>query len=927
MLNKVLTDFGEAALLGVKAISDGSVTSMNANEPTRSQVYLHNNIFFSRAVDAGIETFKVAKGDKAARKSASRDLHCLGALHRMERTGLCTLATVLIDYLGTRYVCQSILPGILNGENTHTLLYGAVEAGTPLAFDQEMHELFENSLGKSLMVGTRRIARQPLTPERAAEVEAVKKSSPQYLEIAKEQKVRSCDDHGPIMEICSSIETKGIRGSDTRKYVLDMTRITPRDANWISNEKGGTGCWESSESSNRAGNSSRIPLEIDDDEWIPAVLRGELVSVFHQMLMRKYLTEKKTTIEVNERSEKEEDSQEDGNKGLTEDDLAYLKSLRCNVNVFLPDIQTLVGVGDEAAEQLKKDEQMVRDISLHLWDKIIPRVALDIREGTLHSAPHDGRSLTEFIHQRGINCRYLGRLATLAKLEEDKDRMQAAECKKNAVTKLERRLMPLFWLELLETEMVARAGKHVLERYLSSGGGALASMPSQIVASFLSALVSEGEETAAQTENRIGKRETSKPDEDDFAALTYYQCGGDGDAVPATISSRFDVWNDIEEEIGRRFRYNLVLYNRPGKSDRTTSVPLLRRVCQRTGVRLAARRFEIGGNCYCSDGGAGGKVIPSYPITALDIVDIVPLMKHAAAHSEGFVSCGVPPAGGLPALHISLPDARATLEAAHLHHNRKQLSRALDLAQEAAGLYQRVTETPAHPGVVRCIDLMGSILYDAGEPGLAAANASRALGFQVQISGFDSPDAINLHLVIFQFYLAMGDAGRALKHIRAVIYLMQLVGGRNHFELPNAYHKAGTLFHGVRDLHTALRFYQEAMSQEMCDRLLEGMICKSSSVVLAGLGDFKAAVESEKRAYQLFSLLLGENHALTKRSEDSLKRFLAVAAQQGKGIIDQVKLQQEEEAALAIAHEIEAEEAAEEERRKKKIQKKKKAKK
>jgi protein TIF31 len=926
MLNKVLTDFGEAALLGVKAISDGSVASMNSNEPTRSQVYLHNNIFFSRAVDAGIETFKVAKGDKAARKSASRDLQCLGALHRMERTGLYTLATVLIDYLGMRYVCQSILPGILNGENTHTLLYGAVEAGTPLAYDKETHDLFESSLGKSLMIGTRRIARQPLTPERAAEIEAVKKSSPQYLETVKEQKEKRDDDLGIITEICSSIETKGIRGSDTRKYVLDMTRITPRDANWISKEKGGTGCWESSESANGAGISSRIPEGIEDDEWIPAVLRGEVVSVYHQMLMQKFLNEKKAMTEV-ERGTKEDETQDEGNKGLTDVDLTYLKSLRCNVNVFLPDIQTLEGIDNEAFEQLKKDEQIVRDISSYLWDKIIPGVAMEIREGTLHSAPHDGKSLTEFIHQRGINCRYLGRLATLAKLEEDKDRVHAAEYKKNQVVKLERRVMPLFWLELLETEMVARAAKHVLDRYLSSGGGAVASMPAQVVASLLSALVSESEETAAQTENRMKKRGANEPDEDDFAALTFYQSGGDGDAVPAPVRSRFDVWNDIEEEIGTRFRYNLCLYNRPGKSERTMFIPLLRRVCQRTGVRLAAKRYDIGGKCYCSDGGPGGKVIPSYPITALDIVDIVPLMKHAAAHSEGFVSCGVAPAGGLPALHISLPDARATLEAAHLHHNKKQLSRALDLAQEAAGLYQRVTETPAHPGVVRCIDLMGSILYDAGEPGLAAANASRALGFQVQISGFDSADAINLHLVIFQFYLAMGDAGRAIKHILAVIYLMQLVGGRNHFELPNAYHKAGTLFHGVRDLQTALRFYQEAMSLKMCDRLLEGMICKSSSVVLASLGDFKAAVESEKRSYQLFSLLLGENHALTKRSEEALKRFLAVAAQQGKGMIDQVKFQQEEEAALAIAHEIEAEEAAEEERRKKKNQKKKKAKK
>ncbi|KAG7361014.1 clustered mitochondria-domain containing protein [Nitzschia inconspicua] len=930
MLNKVLTDFGEAALLGVKAISDGSVSSMNPNEPTRSQVYLHNNIFFSRAVDAGIETFKVAKGDEAARKTASRDLQCLGTLHRMEQTGLCTLATVLIDYLGVRYVCQSILPGILNGEKTHTTLYGAVEAATPLSSDKEIHELFENSLGKSLMVATRRIARQPLTPERTAEVEAAKKASPQYLAIGKQEEEKKEDkkeELEPIVEICSSIETKGIRGSDTRKYVLDMTRVTPRDANWISKQKGGTGHWESTKITNGAATSTEIPDDFDSDAWVPAVLRAELVSTYQQMLLRKYMDEKESGKDEQESAKKEEGLQEDEKKGLTDEDLEYLQSLRCNVNVFLPDIQTLEGVDDEAYRQLKNDEKMVRDMSSYLWEKIIPAVTTEIREGTLHSVPHDGRSLTEYIHQRGINCRYLGRLAMLAKVEEDKDRQKSLEYKKGQASSLVRRAMPLFWLELLETEIVARAAKHVLDHYMSSGGAAVAGMPSQTVASFLSALVSEGEETAAQTETRMNKRGPSEPDEDDYIALSFYESGGHGDAVPASTRSRYEVWNDIEEEIGKRFRYHLVLYNRPGKSDRANYVPLLRRVCQRTGIRLAAKSYDIGGKCFCSDGGPGGKIIPSYPITSLDVVDIVPLMKHAAAHGEGFTPCGVAPAGGLPPLHISLPDARTTLEAAHQHHNQKNFSRALELAQEAAGLYQRVTETAAHPGVVRCIDLMGSILYEAGESGLAAANATRALGYQVQVSGFDSSDAINLHLVIFQFYLAMGDAGRAVKHIRAVIYLMHLMGGRNHFELPNAYHKAGTVYHGVRNYQTALRFYQEAMSRVMSDRLLEGMISKSSSVVLASLGDFKGAVESEKRAYELFGILLGENHSLTKNSEDALKRFLAAAAHQGKGYVDQAKLQQQEEAALAIANEIEAEEAAEEERRKKKNQKKKKGKK
>lgn len=302
-------------------------------------------------------------------------------------------------------------------------------------------------------------------------------------------------------------------------------------------------------------------------------------------------------------------------------------------------------------------------------------------------------------------------------------------------------------------------------------------------------------------------------------------------------------------------------------------------------------------------------------------------MKHAAAHGEGFVPCSVAPGTGIPPLHISLPDARAALESAHLHHNKRMLSRALDLAQEAAGLYQRVSETPAHPGVVRCIDLMGTILYDAGEPALAAANASRALGFQVQISGFDSPDVINLHFVLFQFLMAAGQPSKAVKHIRAAIYLMELMGGANHVELSNAYHKVGSVYHGVNDLQTALLFYQEAASRESSDRLLEGMISKSSALVLAGVGDFQNAVKSEKRAFKLFSVLLGANHTLTKQSDQALAKLTTAAVAHGSRMVDDLNKKKEEDAAEAIAHEIEAEEAADEERRKKKNPKKKKGKK
>jgi protein TIF31 len=974
-MNKVLNDFGEASVLGVKAICDGQIAPMNPNESTRSQVYLHNNIFFSRAVDAGVETFKIAKGDKAARKSASRDVHCLGALHRMERSGLYTLATVLVDYLGTRYVCQSILPGILSGEKTHTLLYGAVEAGSPLMWDKEMHELLENTLGKSLMIATRPLPREPLSEERAAEIQAVKIASPLYIE-KKDDEEKKDEEAGQTISVCAPIEAKGIRGSDQRKYVLDMTRLTPRDANWVTQENGGTGNWESLLKPNGSSKAqAKIPKDLDDDEWTLAVLRPELVTNYAQVCMARYLAEKKQkesqkeealkdsnatadgqkaegkdkTIESspNDNAEKESGAQGDDDKkegekasteegdaekkppkkSLTEEDLDYLKSLRFNVNIFLPDLKSLEGIDDSAFKQIKEDEEMGRSAAKFLWGEALPRITRDIREGSGHQIPHDGRSLTEFIHQHGVNCRYLGRLATLAQMQEEKDRNQMEEFKQNKTSKLDRRTMPLFWLELIECEIVARAAKHVLDRYLTENGGNAAFNPSQTVASFLCALISEGEETAAQTENRMGKLGEGKPDEDDFNALTLFDVGGDGDAVPAPIRGRYEVWSDIEKEVGRRFRYHLTLFNRSSKKDRTLYIPLLRRVCQRTGVRLAAKSYEIGGKCLSSGAGSGGQMTASHPISPLDVIDIVPLMKHSAAHGEGFVPCGLGPSSGLPALHISLPDARAALEAAHLHHSGRSLSRALDLAQEACGLYQRVTETPAHPGVVRCIDLMATILFDAGEPALAAGNAVKALGLLVQIGGFDSPDVIGAHLVIFQMLLTAGQLSKAIKHLKAAIYLMEVLGGPHHVELSNAYHKVGTVYHGINDLATALRFYQEAASRESCDRLLEGMISKSTAIVMASIGEYKAALENEKHAFQLFSILLGENHSLTKTSDQTLKKFMSAAVVHGNKMVEDSKKKKEEDAAEAIAHEIEVEEAAEEGKKKKKNNKKKKGKK
>lgn len=954
ILHKVLTDFGEASVLGVKAIMEGQISAMNPNEAARSQVFLHNNIFFSRAVDAGIETFKIAKGDKAARKSASRDIQCIGTLHRMDTTELHTLATVLIDYLGTRYVCQSILPGILSGDKTHTLLYGAVEAGCQLKFDKEMHDALENTVGKTLQVATRKIPRQPLTPERLEEIKLIKSTVPAYLHPPQPDTTEEDKDLSPTIDSCAPLEAKGIRGSDQRKYLLDISRLTPRDANWVPKEQGGTGLWEElQEKSGKA--QSKIPTSLDDDEWTLAVLRPELVTRYVKVGREKWLKsitekdkekmeaegEKKDTEAKPDKAQssegkedasdtKPEDQEKPKEKKpeprkLTDEEVEHLKTFRINVNVFLPEVMTLEGVDTEAAEQQKADEERAREAARMLWDQILPRLTLDIREasGPHQQLPADGRSLTEMLHQHGINCRYLGRLAMLAQKEEDQDKAIDIEVKNGNVVRLGRRKMPLYWLEMLETEMVARAAKHVLESYLTENGGAAATQPAQTIASFLSALVSESEETAAQTETRMAKKKGG-PDEDDFNALTLCDTGGDGDAVPGTIRSRTDVWEDIQREVGRRFRYSLTLYNSGGRDSRALYIPLLRRVCQRTGVRLIARNYDVGGKCLCSGGNtAGGRMTASYPIEPTDVADIVPLMKHAAAHVEGFVPCAIGQSIGLPPLHISLPDTRTTLEAAHLHCNARSLSPALDLAQEAASLYQRVTDTPAHPGVVRCMDLMATILFEAGEPVLAANSAIKGLGLLVQVSGFDSFDSISAHLLLFQMLMTAHQLERGVKHLRAALYLMETLAGPHYIEHSNVYHKLGTIYHGAGNVLTALRFYQEAGSRAVSDRLHEGMIMRSTSMVLAAIGQLKLAVQTEKKAYQKFSLMFGEEHNLTKASDATLKNFMKAAVDQGNRMALDDKKRKEEQAAAAMASQMEADEEAEEKKKKKNSKKKK----
>ena len=958
LLHKVMSDFAEASLLGVKAIAEGQVTPMNPNEPMRTQVFLHNNIFFSRAADAGPDTFKLAIGDRAARKAANRELQCNSIFYRMEKLGLYTLANVLIDYLGSRYVCQSVLPGVLVGEQAHTLLMGTVESLRPLKWDKTLHKTMEEKVGESMMVASRPVFRYPLTAERTEEIKKVREALPEFDRLLLEKKAASdmiadpkmATDPNAVMMTCMPIEAKAIRGSDQRDYLLDFSRLTPRDANWIPQEKGGTGKWEEARKESSGKTSTAVPSSLNDHEWTMSVLRPELVTRFTQVSISKYIREKRAKDlekkadqdaakgesespaegdvteggeDVKEKTEGKASDAKDAEALLNEESAEELKRMRLNINVFLPDMKSFRGVNEEVAVQIERDEERVREASSFLWDEVLPKVTNAVREGSIHQLPVDGKSLTEFIHRNGINCRYLGRLAVLAKREEDRDSATAEDLRQGRLTRIERRTMPKCWLELLECEIVARAAKHVLDSYLMEHAAVAASEPGQTIASFFSAVLSESEETAAQTETRLEKRGTDEPDEDDFGALTLSGVGAEGDAVISQIRSRYEVWQDIQLEIGRRFRYTLTLFNN-GKSPRARYVPLLRRLCERTGVRLQAKTYDVGGKCLCGNA-YGGTLIGSYPISPVDIIDVLPLMKHAAAYNEGFYPCSLSPVT-IPPLQVSLQDARAALERAHIQTSSRALNRGLELAQEALSLYQRVTESPVHPGVVESMELMAAIFHEGTDYGIAAFHGEKALSLAVQVGGFDSSVVLNSHLTLSQMFMSAGDAVKCAKHLRAAIYLLETMAGPNHTEIYSAYQKLGAAYSASdlngRYLSMALKYFQEASNRDSCDRLMEGLASKNMAKIYAAMGEYKDALESEKKAFRILSMFLGREHQITKSSDESLKEYTKLAVEKGNRSVEMGKLEAEAAKAEAFAADLMAAELEEKSNKSKKKKKK-----
>ena len=327
-------------------VARGEIAPLNPTESKDAQIFVYNNVFYSFGAD-GVGTFTSEGGDEAARVAVAKDVGGVKAINQLDIPGLATPGTIIVDYLGKRLVAQSIVPGIFKQREPeeHQVDYGGVE-------------------GRDVV----------------AENEAFVPTFSQVSKALKVKKHAVWDKEGRRHVLEGSVETKGLLGTDGRKYILDLYRLTPLDIIWL--EK----YWADNVEGEDKAATHNYPHRV-------TVLRPELIEAYWRLKMGEYVNEeldkRKSKVTENgapslangshedtlnvakdERAESLAENKDEtvlGNTGQEHVDISNF-SLALNPDVFCGQVPQT----DEEKEEWAKDEKEVRTVCEFLYNKVIP---------------------------------------------------------------------------------------------------------------------------------------------------------------------------------------------------------------------------------------------------------------------------------------------------------------------------------------------------------------------------------------------------------------------------------------------------------------------------------------------------------------------------------------------------------------------------
>ena len=483
--------------------------------------------------------------------------------------------------------------------------------------------------------------------------------------------------------------------------------------------------------------------------------------------------------------------------------------------------------------------------------------AHDLREGEV-GFPMDGQSMSRLMHKRGINMRYLGQLATLAR--EQGSRLQALNA-------------------LAVQEMVARAFKHIANHHMKDlpvifAGACLTHL--------LNCLLGTG----------LNEAPKAQVDEDLRSLYTDAECSFTK-VTPKSLRS------NIQSQVQIRYRYIL-------DDDWTSAikhVQLLREVALKLGLQLKAKDYEFipkssdpsgpektmtnedtanpAVNGHCTNGvnskkkkkngghsppPAATSMVSAPPLTfvAEDVLNIVPIVKDACPRSTL---------------------AEEALEAGRISMMQNQRDLGQELLLESLSLHEQIYGI-LHPEVARVYHQLSMLYYQLDEKNAAVELARKAVIVSERTLGIDSNETILSYLNLGLFEHANNNTNIALFYIRHALELWKVIYGLKHPDSITTINNAAVMLQNLKHYHESRLWFETslAISEEVSGKQSVNTATLSFQLAqaLALDQDPKGAVNRMRDAYNVFLALLGPEDRNTKESESWLEQLTQNAVQIAK---------------------------------------------
>ncbi|XP_044058120.1 clustered mitochondria protein homolog isoform X2 [Siniperca chuatsi] len=846
---KVHSDFAAAATRGAMAVIDGNVMAINPGEETRMQMFIWNNIFFSLGFDVR-DHYRELGGDAAAHAAPTNDLNGVRAYGAVDVEGLYTLGTVVVDYRGYRVTAQSIIPGILEREQEQSVIYGSIDFGKTVVSHSKYLELLEKTS-------------RPL----------------------KVQRHNVLNEKNETVELCSSVECKGIIGNDGRHYILDLLRTFPPDLNFLPVDGE-----ELPPESQRQGFPRQHRHRL-------ACLRQELIEAFveHryllfmkmaalQLMQQKANKDTKTnTPALTETSETTSESNADTTQTPTtaSDSLSAAEvstdSTSQTVNITSVASQAATdseensskpatnGPLDLAATQNGEcksplEDPKSREVVLNACKAVgsISNTSFDIRFNPDIFSPgvrFPDDSTDDVQKQKQLLKDAAAFLVSCQIPSLVKDCLDHSALPMDGATLTEalrqRGINVRYLGNVLEfvdktpakaqlehfyrigiSELITRCAKHIFKTYLQ---GVELSALSAAVSHFLNCFLSSFPDAVAHLppDELVSRRKSRK-------RRNRVPGGGDNTAWASLTPS--ELWKNIASEAQSYYHFTLQCESADQVVEKygLQKITLLREISVKTGIQILIKEYNF-----------DSRHKPAF--TEEDILNIFPVVKHVNPKASD-------------AFHF-FQSGQAKVQQGFLKEGCELINEALNLFNNVYGAM--------HVEICACLRLLARLNYIMGDHPEALSNQQKAVLMSERVLGIEHPNTIQEYMHLALYCFANGQLSTALKLLYRARYLMLVVSGEDHPEMALLDSNIGLVLHGVMEYDLSLRFLENALTintkyhgpRSLKVALSHHLVAR----VYESKAEFRSALQHEKEGYTIYKNQMGEAHEKTKESSEYLK--------------------------------------------------------